>query len=287
LEITCFVPSYLPKGFKLKKVEITIEDVGPLENGQTYKAPEYGIEWGDGKRTFSVESAAEGIGDRNIMEEEDTEETELKTPLGPMYLIYRPKGKEGDKIEILTNWVEDEQMKADQAKSSTWHGELGRFHGFTGEGISLAEFQKTLESLHPVKNSASGKSKETGGAPELKLHPKIFNMIDCWISDSESPVVTEISLDAVDKNGNQFNDDDVKADGEWTRCPTKEDGGFMRYRVLESKGSHYKIEYQENGGGTLTTSSIIEFDIQKRNIQRGGKPATIRTLRVTSYSEKK
>ena len=154
LEITCFVPSYLPKGFKLKKVEITQEDVGPLEDGKTYKAPEYAIEWGDGKGTFSIESAAEGIGDRNIMEEEDTEETELKTPLGPMYLIYRPKGKEGDKIQILTNWFEDEQMKEDQAKSKTWHGELGRFHGFTGEGISLAEFQKILESLHPVKNSA-------------------------------------------------------------------------------------------------------------------------------------
>jgi hypothetical protein len=290
LEIACFVPSYLPKGFKLKKVEITQEDVGPLEDGKTYKAPEYAIEWGDGKRTFSVESAAEGIGDRNIMEEEDTDETELKTPLGPMYLIYRPKGKEGDKIEILTNWVEDEQMKVDQAKSTTWHGELGRFHGFTGEAISLAEFQKILESLHPVKTGGptSDKPKETGGAPELKLHPKIFNMIDCWISDSESPVVTEINLDAVDKNGNEFNDDGLKADGEWTRCPTPEDArGFMRFRVLESKGNHYKVEYQENGGGTLTTASIIEFEIQKRNIQRDGKPASIRVLRVTSYSEKK
>jgi hypothetical protein len=288
LEITCFVPSYLPKGFKLKKVEITQEDVGPLEDGKTYKEPNYSIEWGDGKRTFSVESAAEGIGDRNLMEEEDTEETELKTPLGPMYLIYRPKGKEGAKVEILTNWVEDEQMKADQAESTTWHGELGRFHGFTGTGITVAEFQKILESLRPAKNSTSDKPKETGGAPELKLHPKIFNLIECWISDSESPVVTEISLDAVDKNGNEFNDDGLKADGEWTRCPNPDSkDGFMRFRVLESKGSHYKVEYQENGGGTLTTASIVEFDIQKRNIQRDGKPANIRVLRVTSYSEKK
>ncbi len=290
LEITCFVPSYLPKGFELKKVEITQEDIGPLEDGKTYKEPNYSIEWRDGKRTFSIESAAEGIGDRNLMEEEDAEETELKTPLGPMYLIYRPKGKEGPKIEILTNWVEDEQMKADQAKSTTWHGELGRFHGFTGEGISVAEFQKILDSLHPIKGdkSSSAKPKETGGAPEVKLHPRIFNLIDCWISDSESPVVTEINLDAADKNGNQFNDDDLKVDGEWTRCPTPESkDGFMRFRVLESKGSHYKVEYQENGGGTLTTASIIEFDIQKRNIQRDGKPASIRVLRVTSYSEKK
>ena len=112
-------------------------------------------------------------------------------------------------------------------------------------------------------------------------------MIDCWISDSESPVVTEINLDAVEKNGNQFNTDDVKADGEWTRSPTPESKeGFMRYRVLESKGHHYKVEYQENGGGTLTTASIIEFEIEKRNIRRDGKPVTIRVLRVSSYNQK-
>jgi hypothetical protein len=60
----------------------------------------------------------------------------------------------------------------------------------------------------------------------------------------------------------------------------------MRYHVLESKGNHYKVEFQENGGGTLTTASIIEFGIEKRNIQLNGKPATIRVLRVSSYDQK-
>jgi hypothetical protein len=60
----------------------------------------------------------------------------------------------------------------------------------------------------------------------------------------------------------------------------------MRYRVRESKGNHYKVEFEENGGGTLTTSSIIEFGIEKRNIPRNGKPATIRLLRVSSYDQK-
>jgi len=50
----------------------------------------------------------------------------------------------------------------------------------------------------------------------------------------------------------------------------------MRYRVVESKGKHYKIEYQENGGGTLTTSATVEFDIEQRNIRRDGSPTTIR-----------
>ena len=62
--------------------------------------------------------------------------------------------------------------------------------------------------------------------------------------------------------------------------------GFMRYRLLESKGNHYKVEYQENGGGTLTTASIIEFQIEKRNIERDGKSTTIRVLRVSSYNRK-
>ena len=111
-------------------------------------------------------------------------------------------------------------------------------------------------------------------------------MTNCWISDSESPVVTEINLDAVEKNGNEFNQDGLKQDGEWLQCPVPNSKGFMRDRVLESKGNHYKVEYQENGGGTLTTTSTIEFDIEKRDIHRDGKPVTIRVLRVSSYNQK-
>ena len=282
LPITCFVPSYLPKGFKLKKAEISYDE-STDEKGQSYKAPLYGIEWTDGKGTFSIESAAEGIGDRNIMDTEDSEEAEIQSPLfGRVYIIFTPKGKEGAKKEILTNWVEDEQMKADQAKSTTWHGELGRFHGFTGNKMTVAEFSKVVTSLHSIKGDS-----KTASAPPLKLHPKIFNMIECWISDSESPVVTEINLDAVETNGNQFNMDDVKPDREWTRVNTKEDGGYMRYRVLGLKGNRYTVEYQENGGGTLTTDSTIDFVIDKRSMERDGKTEDIRILRVVSYKSKK
>jgi hypothetical protein len=44
--------------------------------------------------------------------------------------------------------------------------------------------------------------------------------------------------------------------------------------------------YHENGGGTLTTAAVIEFEIEKRNIKRDGKPVTIRVLRVSSYDKK-
>ena len=99
-------------------------------------------------------------------------------------------------------------------------------------------------------------------------------------------MVTEINLDAVEKNGNEFNQNGLEQDGEWLRCPVPDTNGFMRYRVLESKGNHYKVEYQENGGGTLTTASIIEFEIEKRNIRRDGKPVTIRVLRVSAFNQK-
>lgn len=111
-------------------------------------------------------------------------------------------------------------------------------------------------------------------------------MIDCWISDSESPVVTEINLNAVEKHGNQFNEVGLKQDGEWLNYSPEDSDGFMRYRVLETKGNHYKIEYQENGGGTLTTASTIEFEIDTRLIRRAGSPMNIRVLRVLSYNQK-
>jgi hypothetical protein len=293
LEITCYVPSHLTQGFRLRKVEITYEEPDPGSAGVNHPLPLYSVEYGNGwNATFSIESAREGIGDRNIMEEEDTEETEIQSPFGPMYLIYRPKGKEGRKAEIKANWVSDANMNAETGKGPDSHPVLGRFHGFSATGITLAEFTKTVQSLHPVREDKATMPAATPGTTPaaqpsaLKIHPKVLNMINCWVSDSESPVVTEINLDAVKKNGNQFSEDGLEQDGEWLRYPVPDTNGFMRYRVLESKGDHCRIEYQENGGGTLTTTSVIEFDVVKRDVRREGKPLSVRVLRVTSYNQK-
>ena len=286
LEIICFVPSYLPKDFRLQRVDITYDEPGPDEPKRLF--PLYSIVYSNDPRsgaTFSIESAREGIGDRNIMEEENTEETEIQTPLGPMYLIYRPKGKGGLKHEIKANWVSDATMNAETSKNAKSHPILGRYHGFSATGISVAEFSKIVQSLHPIRDDKAA-TPAAAQTSALKIHPKVFSMIDCWISDSESPVVTEINLDAVEKNGNEFNENGLKQDSEWLQSPAPDSNGFMRYRVLESKGNHYKVEYQENGGGTLTTASTIEFDIEKRNIQRDNKPVTIRVLRMLSYNQK-
>jgi hypothetical protein len=235
-----------------------------------------------------------------MADEENAEETEIKSPLGPMDLIYRPKGKDGRKDEIIANWVSDANMNNEKGKAPDAHPVLGRFHGFTATGITLTEFTKIIQSLHPVGNDNAPMSHPTpatnaqirqsvsGGASPapLKVHPKVFNMIVSWISDSESPVATEINLNAVEKNGNQFNEAGLNQDGDWLMYSVSDTGGFMRYRVLEAKGNHYKVEYQENGGGTLTTASTIEFEIEKRRIRQNGSPLTVRVLRVSSYTQK-
>ena len=243
LEIICFVPSYLPQGFRLKTVEITYDEPGPDEPKRPF--PLYSVEYeNDQKATSSIESAREGIGDRNIMEEENTEETEIQTPLGPMYLIYRPKGKNGRKDEIKANWVSDANMNAETSKNAESHPILGRFHGFSATGITLAEFSKIVQSLHPIRDEKAATPAATQTSA-LKIHPKVFSMISCWISDSESPVVTEINLDAVEKDGNEFNQNGLKQGGNWLQFPVPDRNGFMRYRPLESKAISTKLSIRK------------------------------------------
>jgi len=292
LDITCYVPSYLPQGLRLKNIDIAYDEIQESED-PNHPLPLYSIQYGNGwNATFSIESAREGIGDRNLMaDEKNSEETEIKSPFGPMYLIYRPKGKDGRKEEIIANWVSDPAMNEEKGKGPDSHPAFGRFHGFSATGITVADFTKIIQSLHPIEgdkaHTASLSANATGEEKSaLKIHPRVFNMIDSWISDSESPVATEINLNAVEKNGNQFNEDELKQDGDWLVYSLPDTGGFMRYRVVEAKGNHYKVEYQENGGGSLTTASTIEFEIDKRHIRRNGSPTTIRVLRVSSYTQK-
>jgi hypothetical protein len=152
LEILCYVPGWLPKGFKLKSVTITYDEPGPDEKAGRF--PLYYLEYSkSGGASFTIDSAREGIGDRNIMETEDSEETTITSPFGPMYLIYTPKGKGtvGRKKEIKANWAEDAHMKREKAEHPQAHPILGRYHGFSTTGLSLYEFEKIIQSLHPIR----------------------------------------------------------------------------------------------------------------------------------------
>jgi hypothetical protein len=167
LEILCYVPAWLPKGFKLRNVVVTYDEPGPDE-GSVGRFPLYSIEYGNGPAsppadsrqwsdrtggaTFTIESAREGIGDRNLLDTEDSDEVAIASPFGPMYLIYTPKGKAKNvrKVEIKANWASDSNMKSEKAKGLP-HPILGRYHGFSATAISVAEFKKIIASLHPIR----------------------------------------------------------------------------------------------------------------------------------------
>ena len=119
-----------------------------------------------------------------------------------------------------------------------------------------------------------------------QIHPRVFGLITCWPSDGEEPVVTEINLDAVRKNRNQFDMSLVKTRGAWTECPGSQGQGFERYRVVKSDDEQVTIEFQSNGGGTYTSVSIIEFVIEPRELRQNGKLVSRRILRVMSSASK-
>jgi hypothetical protein len=120
----------------------------------------------------------------------------------------------------------------------------------------------------------------------LQIHPRVFGLITCWPSDGEEPVVTEINLDAVSKNRNQFDMSLVKTRGVWTECPGSQGQGFERYRVVKSDDGQVTIEFQSNGGGTYTSVSIMEFVIEPRELRQNGKLVSRRILRIVSIATK-
>jgi hypothetical protein len=152
IDIICYVPTWLPKGLKVKRVAISYDEPGPDEGGGRY--PLYNIEYANGRaQTFSIDSAREGIGDRNLLETEDGEDAEINSPLGRMFIIYTPKGKgkEGRKKEIRSNWTSDANMIREKEKDPLVHPNLGRYHGFSATGITVAEFEQIINSLRPVR----------------------------------------------------------------------------------------------------------------------------------------
>jgi hypothetical protein len=120
-------------------------------------------------------------------------------------------------------------------------------------------------------------------SPDVRtIHPAAFELVTCWNSDTEQPVVTEINLDAVRKNRNQFDSATVRTNGGWTECSGDDGQGFRRFRVVSSNKNLSVVEFQRNSGGTLTTAVMIEFVIEHREIRSAGKACSISVLRVIS-----
>ena len=114
------------------------------------------------------------------------------------------------------------------------------------------------------------------------MPPNVFEMVECWLSDTEKPVATEINLDAVLKNHNQFNNQIIQEESWISINPN--DGGFMRYKILQQSGNRYTILFQNNGGGTLTTCTKISFILTHRSIDVEDQPKNVRVIQIESIA---
>ena len=166
-------------------------------------------------------------------------------------------------------------------------GRLPQSFGTT-HSIDRIEMPKILTLLFmTISLSASVAVSETEALPVIgRIHPKLFEMVIAWDSDTEQPVVTEINLDAVAKNRNQFDFSKVKKNGDWIECAGDDGCGFIRFKTLNSDKKRLLIEFQRNAGGTLTIGVLIEFVVETRDVLKAGKTHPIQVLRVISFEAK-
>lgn len=116
------------------------------------------------------------------------------------------------------------------------------------------------------------------------IHPKVFSLVDCWISDTASPIVTEFSLDAVRRNRNQFNYDALRVEDGWIIADDEEE--CLRYRVIEQHGNTYVVEFTNNGGGSFTSHSTISCMLLTRRIEVDGKELDVQVVRITGHDSR-
>ena len=114
------------------------------------------------------------------------------------------------------------------------------------------------------------------------IHPHVFSLITCWPSDRGEPVVTEINLDAVELNRNQFPPENVVLRTPWHEYSLDDGGGFERYRIVSSRQGCITAEFQHNRGGTFTSVSTVQFRISTRVLQQQGRAVCCRVLQVLS-----
>ena len=136
--------------------------------------------------------------------------------------------------------------------------------------------------------NSSKKSEETR-LPTL-IHPLVFNLMLCWDSDTVSPVITEINLDAVYKNNDQFDYSRVTKekdlDGvQWIVYTPSDQRGYTRYRIAEQTSQTTRVVFNENGGGSWTSRAKITYQIVKRPVEIDGKKTEISVLRVLATED--
>ena len=154
------------------------------------------------------------------------------------------------------------------------------------DGIAMTKFLTVF--LLAISVYASVFASGLDVQPDVeRIHPRLFEMVTSWDSDTQQPVVTEINLDAVAKNRNQFDFSKVKKRGDWIECPGDDGQGFRRFKIISFDKKQLLIEFQRNTGGTLTTATLIEVVVETRDLLVAGKSQTIQVLRVMSIEAKR
>ena len=103
-------------------------------------------------------------------------------------------------------------------------------------------------------------------------------MVTCWVPDTDQPVVTEVHRNAINTNCNQFDQSAVSTADGWGTYWDQETQGLLCYRELESGGNSYRVEFQDNSGGSFTASTTIGFSILKCSVTT---PAVNRTISIS------
>ena len=134
----------------------------------------------------------------------------------------------------------------------------------------------------------SQKSEET--RLPTPIHPLVFKLILCWDSDTISPVATEINLEAVYKNDDQFDYSRIAKEKdlggvEWIVYTPSDQRGYNRYRIVEQTSQMTRVIFNENGGGSYTSQAKITYQIVKRSLQIEGKKNDISALRVLAIEQ--
>jgi len=121
------------------------------------------------------------------------------------------------------------------------------------------------------------------------IHPKVFQMVLCWDSDMISPVLTEINLDAVYRNNDQFDfkrlEIVTESEGDSVYYRDQSERGYLSYRVLEEINGVTRIKFYENGGGSGTSSETITYETKKRTVRIDGEKVEISVLSVLAIGD--
>ena len=120
------------------------------------------------------------------------------------------------------------------------------------------------------------------------VHPAVFEMALGWISDTVSPVVTEVNLDAIYTNRNQFDYDLVKvseSQGPKIVHYQRSEGGYLSYKVNAEKNGVTSITLYDSGGGSGVGVTEITYEIKKRSVRINGVSREIEVLRILGVDD--